>query len=118
VSDLPGIVPQYSGAKILRAADVEMIGIGLALKNVDVNKSGHLLGAAAVFGLRNAAGEIKSFLAGLPSRSSPPKRSKAKRVRLRQGYGATLFASALAAEQRLRASNKNWPAESELAAKA
>jgi hypothetical protein len=37
-------VPQYSSAKILRAADVEMIGIGLALKNVDVSKSGHCLG--------------------------------------------------------------------------
>ena len=42
MTDLSRIVSRYSGAKILRAADVEMFGIDFALEDVDVRKWIHL----------------------------------------------------------------------------
>lgn len=89
--------------KIAFNAGVVLLGISFADEDVNVNKSLHLLlGETAVFGLRNAAGEINSFLPGLPSRSSPPNAS--------QRLEPSAFAEASARQSSLRATaaSKDW----------
>ena len=101
MSDLSGIVPQYSSAKVLRSADIEMVGIGLALENVDVGKIDSFVLGFCLFVLRDAASECKSICFFLACRvvARRPTRRIITAVRLRQGYGATVFAPPLAASK-------------------
>jgi hypothetical protein len=54
-------VSGYSSAKILRAADIEMVVVDLALKDVDVRELIHLPWGTAIFVLHYAAVEINSL---------------------------------------------------------
>lgn len=98
MSDLSRIVSEDSSAEILRAADIKMAGIGLALKNVDVCESIHVFWGVVLV-LRRRGSECKSILLACRVVACRQDRCKTETVRLRQGYGATVFASPLAASK-------------------
>ena len=83
VADTSRVVLRQTRTKILRSPDVEPIVIRIALQNVNVGKC--------------------TPCNGLPSRSSLRLRGKIKRVRLRQGSVATVYALRYRCERRLEA---------------
>jgi hypothetical protein len=74
MSNLTRIMPQYSGAKILRSANVEMIRFNLTLEDIDVCELVHLFWGDCSFRFAPFSKRLQMDLpvSGLPSRNSPP----------------------------------------------
>ena len=100
---------RYTCSEVPRTADVEVIGVDLALKDIDVGELVHLFWGDCVF-VFAGRGKRNQFILSVPVLLDPPLRTSESKelacrvvarrhargtfdpVRLRQGYGATVFA--------------------------
>ena len=80
VPHLSRIVSRYSSPKILRSADIEMVTLNLTLENINICELAHVFLPRRVVARRQRV-------------------ASSKNVRLRQGYGATVFALCNAASE-------------------
>src|SRR5437773_7249563 len=99
--DLSGVVAGYSTMKIVWTANVEVIGINCAAKDVDVSEWMHCSGSVLLFGVIERRNKGKTGPPSLKLRRDRPAESKlaAKRV-VRRCRSA--FAKATARQSSLR----------------